>query len=901
MQANYLEATKPVVCEDFKIIVIEDDQGLNFLIQKKLKRLGFNLDWAETGNEALDKITGSENELLLLDYNLPDMNARELIEKCTKNILTAPNFIIMTGFGDEKIAVEMMKLGALDYIVKEANFIDLLPEKVKQICLIIEKIRKLEEAEQLLHKQSRLLNETGQMAKVGGWEVDMETNRVIWSETTKQIHEVPADFVPTLDNAFNFYPPESRSIIEEAVQKAIEKGSAFDLEIPFITAKSREGWVHTIGKAEMKEGKCIRLHGTFQDITVRKQNEENLLELNTRLTLAQNIAKLGYWSYDLKTQLPKWTDEIFKMYGIPKDIGEPAFLEQKKYTHPDDWDLYDHSVQKLITDDVPYDIQIRLVHENGDIHWMRTKGFSIKNNKGEIVELYGIVQDVTDYKEAQEKLQQSDRVFNLALDMFCIAGFDGYFKYLNPAWERTLGWSNDELLSKPWLEYVHTDDKLKTENVKSVIVDGKEIYIFENRYICKDGSVKWLSWNSHPFPAENIMIGTARDITETKRIEAELIQAKEQAEEADRLKSAFLANMSHEIRTPMNGILGFADLLREPSLSGEEQQRYISIIQKSGNRMLNTVNDLIDISKIETGQMEVSLKEFNISNELETQFHFFQNEAEKKGLKITLTNSLSENHKLVYSDQHKLISILTNLLKNAIKYTDKGLIELGCSKKGEHIEIFVKDSGIGIPVNRQKAIFERFVQADIADTRALEGSGLGLAISKAYTKMIGGKLWVKSDEGIGSTFYFSIPLRKADIIDRDGAIVESTQQPAPYIDEPKILIAEDDEVSYLHIKMVLKDIASEIIHAKTGTEAVDLCKANPDVDLVLMDIKMPLQNGYEATRQIRAFNKDVIIIAQTAFALTGDYEKSIEAGCNDYISKPINKDKLEELIAKWFE
>jgi signal transduction histidine kinase len=253
----------------------------------------------------------------------------------------------------------------------------------------------------------------------------------------------------------------------------------------------------------------------------------------------------------------------------------------------------------------------------------------------------------------------------------------------------------------------------------------------------------------------------------------ELIKAKEHAEESDRLKSAFLANMSHEIRTPMNGILGFADLLREPGLSGEEQQEYIDIINKSGARMLNIINDIVDISKIEAGLMEVDIQEVNINEKIETIYTFFKPEVEKKGMHLLFHNRLQKSEVNIQTDPHKLYAILTNLVKNAIKFSDKGTIEFGYnlkmtrpngSKKASsletnqfYLEFFIKDQGIGIPKERCEAVFQRFVQADISDKRAHQGAGLGLSITKAYVEMLGGKIWLKSDKGKGSIFYFTLP------------------------------------------------------------------------------------------------------------------------------------------------
>ena len=431
------------------------------------------------------------------------------------------------------------------------------------------------------------------------------------------------------------------------------------------------------------------------------------------------------------------------------------------------------------------------------------------------------------------------------------------------------------------------------------------------RYCNNQGKVEY---NEDNVPVR--FIGTLLDITYRKEIEKalnvkniELIKAKEHAEESDRLKSAFLANMSHEIRTPMNGIIGFAELLKEPGLTGGEQQKYIRIIEKSGARMLNIINEIVDISKIEAGLMKIDLQETNINSQIEYVYTFFKPEVEAKGMLLLFNTPLPAKEATISTDREKLYAILTNLVKNAIKYSKEGTIELGyktvetqgiASPQGlASLQFYVKDTGIGIPKDRQEAIFERFIQADVADKMAYQGAGLGLSITKAYIEMLGGKIWVESLEGIGSTFYFTLPyntLLLKETVNQEFATYDKTNQ----VRKLKILIAEDDEVSEMLLDKTVKMFGKEVIKAKTGVEAVEACKKNPDIDLVLMDIRMPEMGGHEATRRIREFNNDVVIIAQTAYGLSGDREKAIEAGCNDYVAKPIKKDELMGLIQKYF-
>jgi signal transduction histidine kinase/CheY-like chemotaxis protein len=405
------------------------------------------------------------------------------------------------------------------------------------------------------------------------------------------------------------------------------------------------------------------------------------------------------------------------------------------------------------------------------------------------------------------------------------------------------------------------------------------------------------------------------DISRSKNIEQEnekikelneqLKKAKEKAEESDRLKSAFLANMSHEIRTPMNGILGFAELLKEPLLPGNVQQEYIKIIEESGQRMLNIINDIISISKVESGEMDLTLSETNINEQIDYIFTFFKPEAALYGIEIKIQKDLPSSEANIKTDREKIYAILTNLVKNAIKFTKNGSIVFGYNLKDrnsniepEFLEFFVKDTGIGIPKEQQYLIFERFRQGSELLSRNYEGAGLGLSITKAYIEMLGGKIWIEREPGKGSEFRFTIPYLREPVEKIETNIVPEVEKEEMKIKSFKLLIAEDDHPSSIFISLAVKSFNPVIHHVRTGKEAVDSCRNNPDIDMILMDIKMQEMDGYEATRKIREFNKDVIIIAQTAFGLIEDREKALSSGCNDYISKPINRKSLIELISK---
>ena len=504
----------------------------------------------------------------------------------------------------------------------------------------------------------------------------------------------------------------------------------------------------------------------------------------------------------------------------------------------------------------------------------------------------------------ESEIRLQSRIFENLTEGVCLFRFSNQtIVYANQGFDNMFGYDYKEILEEN-ISIIYATDRIdanaKIEEINKELnkcgVWNGEIQCVNKRGDSLLCSIK-ISTFTHAHYGE-LLMAVYQDITKQRNAEQELLKAKERAEESDQLKSAFLANMSHEIRTPMNGILGFSDLLKEPNLSGEKQKKYIEIIEKSGIRMLNIINDIIDISKIESGQMEFSMSETNVNDKLEYIYTFFKPEAVKKGLKLFIINKLPSNEATILTDKEKFLAILTNLVKNAIKYTNEGSIEFGCEHKDKYLEGFVKDTGVGIPKYRQEAIFERFIQADIEDKMARQGAGLGLAISKSYVELLGGKIWVVSNKEKGSSFHFTIPYRpKTD--DKNTSIqVVKKEIVENQTKSLKILIAEDDKISEMLITIEINAFSKEVLIARTGREAVEVCRNNPDIDLILMDIQMPEMNGYKATQQIRQFNKDVIIIAQTAFALSGDREKSIKSGCNDYIAKPIKKTELESLIQK---
>ncbi len=512
-------------------------------------------------------------------------------------------------------------------------------------------------------------------------------------------------------------------------------------------------------------------------------------------------------------------------------------------------------------------------------------------------------------------LEDSEKRYRLlaenAGDVIFTLDINFKFTYVSPSVNNLQGFYPNELLNKPIKSTLTFDsyERIKKSFEKLLYVNNNsgsftptvvelEMYKKDETKIWTEVKISILSNDDNEVYG---ILGVTRDISIRKKYEQELIRAKEKAEENDRLKSAFLANMSHEIRTPMNGILGFADLLKTRELDPKTINLYINAIDISGRRMLNTLNDLMDISKIEAGLVELKFSEFDLNKTLEHQQLLYKTEASKKGIQIKYL-AYNVGPFLVNTDQLKLCAILGNLIKNAIKYTDNGSIEFGYLEKENTLEFFIKDTGIGIPKDAQDKIFERFVQANQDYTKQTDGSGLGLSISRSYANALGGKIWVESEEGIGSTFYFTIPyiIKSQNSNKKKDAL--SGKKSSPILNQYKykgksMLIIDDDEVSQKLLYEIFKESFGNITVANNGYKAIDLCDKE-NFDVILMDIKMPGLNGIETTREIRKKNKESIIIAQSAFPSDKNHEDALACGCNAYFMKPIIKKELFDFLEK---
>jgi len=382
----------------------------------------------------------------------------------------------------------------------------------------------------------------------------------------------------------------------------------------------------------------------------------------------------------------------------------------------------------------------------------------------------------------------------------------------------------------------------------------------------------------------------------------ELFSAKEKAVESDRLKTEFFHNMSHEVRTPLNGILGFTSMLLDPDLLIAERKQYMGIIQDSGHQLLQIIDDILEISRLQTKQVKISECSFCLNDVLTDLFYAFETITKEKNVRLELNTTLPNNECIIISDKVKLRKIVHNLLINSIKFTDEGFIKFGYEIVNNEIIISVIDSGIGIRQKNHEIIFKRFSQEEKKLSDKVGGLGLGLSIARENAKLLGGNITLKSEKGKGATFFVTIPYKQG----KKHSINNNIRKKKILLSDPPynhtVLIVEDEEVNYIYLQTLLKNNAElncTILHANNGKEAVEICKDNHDIDIILMDLKMPTMNGFEATKLIKIFRPNLPIVAQTSYSTIEEQEKAISVGCEDFISKPISEETLVGIINKY--
>lgn len=632
----------------------------------------------------------------------------------------------------------------------------------------------------------------------------------------------------------------------------------------------------------------------FTDISERKRLEKLQTHDKELFEGIFNHIPVMITIYDPELRSFKFNNELKSTLGYTDEDGNDEYFMEKVYPDPEYRQKVADYMKSLETGWKEW----KTTAKDGspvDCIWANIPLSSGMN--------VGIGVDIRDRKKAEQALRESEERFSIMFNSMPINVSlteieTGKIIDVNEESLKFFGCtSKEELIGKTTLgiDTIDKEDRdiIISELKKNGIIRNAEM-IFKN--LKKEPRVVSLNLNRLLINGKPYLLSTSMDISERKQLEEklrvqniELQKAKEKAEENDNLKTIFLANMSHEIRTPMTGILGFTELLKNSDITEEQKLSYLEIIESSGNRMLRIINDLIDFSKIEAKQVEINHQITDISQILNELNFFFMPEASNKGITLKLVNALPEKYFLTHTDGLKLTQILSNLLNNALKFTSKGSIEFGCELENTFYRFFVKDTGKGINREKTEIIFERFRQADLDYSGKYDGVGLGLAISKAYVELLGGKIFVKSEPGTGSEFYFTLPVVAAET-DKFHAV--PTESETHYLENRKVLIAEDDESIYFLLKEILRRMRITTLHASDGNEAVNLTRTHSDLDLIIMDTRMPILSGLEATRIIRTFNSTIPIIALSAYSSDADKQKALTLGCNDYLTKPMTRNAV---------
>ena len=642
-----------------------------------------------------------------------------------------------------------------------------------------------------------------------------------------------------------------------------------------------------------------KIFAAARDITERKQTEEEFqLQRSYLITILENLPGL-VWLKDTQGKFLATN----RAFAISCGLNEPELLQGKndfdiwasdlaeKYW-ADDQEVMKEGKQKTVEE---------LISDKGQQIWFETFKSPVRDEQGFIVGTTGYARDITERKRVEEELRKNEILTRTAIEnlpiIFYMIDKDGLFKLSIGAGLQSLGLQPNQVVGISAFE-LYKDYPHIIEGVKMAL--SGEMATFESN----------VSGASHfnivtPFSISNKkdgIVGVALDITERKRIEHEAILAKEKAEENDRLKTAFLQNMSHEIRTPMNAIMGFTSLMAENYNNREKLEQYSNIIDRRCNDLLAIINDILDISKIESGQSTLHIEECNINEvftELALFFADYQNLTNKQHIQLLMHKIMGENIVNIKTDKLKLKQILINLITNAFKFTETGTIECGCKLDNNKLLFHVSDTGIGIPVEKHEFVFDRFYRIDTVVSRNyVGGTGLGLPIVKGLTGLLGGKVWLESECYKGSTFYFTINYQKVNIPNPISVAPAETSQ--HFAHEKNLLIVEDDECNAMYLQELLNGYFSNIYVAKTGQDAIKLVHDHT-IDIVLMDVRLPDITGYEATNEILKHFPTLKIIAQTAYAANDERYKALEAGCVDYISKPTKRELLLSIISKYLK
>jgi PAS domain S-box-containing protein len=714
----------------------------------------------------------------------------------------------------------------------------------------------------------------------------------------------PKDLIFNSKISFSDLIHESdREMVWTEVQNAIESKKQYEITYRIVTKSGELRWVWEKGEGIFgKNGELQFLEGFITDITQQKNTEEALRESRQLFETLAMTSPVGIFRTQpdgFTTYVnPKWQE--LSGLTLEQSLGFGWLMA----VHPDDRVLVEGTWKTDVQNLQKSFAEYRFLKPDGSICWVM--GNAVPERLGnEITGYIGTITDITNHHNAEESLKKSEEkyrsIFENVQDVYYETSINGTILEVSPSVKiLSKGQYNiSDLIGRSMFDF-YTSPEDRATIIRELTVKGA-VTDFEVSLKNRDGSSVPCSvsakmiFNKNGNPEK--IIGSMHDITDRKNVTEALKLAKEKAEASDKLKTDFLNNISHEVRTPLNGILGFAEIISLTDLTEEEKKDSMSMLLESSNRLLNTITNYMDISLITSGSLSVNRKDFNPAGLLKRLFNNYESACLIRQLGFSMEIADQTDNFIINSDPEICQKILSHFVDNAIKFTENGNIVCGYNINDHELEFFVKDTGIGIHKESFSLIFEQFVKENQAPYKVTEGSGLGLSIAYGMAEAIGGKIRLESEPGSGSCFFLSIPVDNN--FDQSYSVSQGKDLKTSLAGS-LILVAEDDETNFYYLNALLvRETGAGILHASTGREAIELFKSNPEIILILMDIKMPEVDGFEATRQIKLINPGVCIIAITAYAMSGDEERIIAAGFDGYLSKPINRKSLMEKIGEF--